>query len=408
MYQSTTRQVDTDQPKKDYSKNLDIIESFLKYSCIKVNADKCHTLSYIYRDRKRFFEEEQFTISGNPIPVCNLAESIEYLGTDTTTTMKIRMQGIDCVVEETKQLIQNIGEAPLSLNQKLYAIRTFAIPKLDFVMMSGRVPYNTARDIDTLIRTTINKHIKGVNIPTDLFYTHWKDGGFSLIKLHDRAIYMRLKTFMTLYNSRSFKTRKAMRVFTEEERLYRKIQIIKEGEDEQFMNWKIEPKMNKGTDSISIHALRSAQKLKITIKTDEETGNIIKRDRKLLNTILRRISISACIGSYFIFHKMPFKEYKNEYESVDKEIEDEENILTEDDNSNDTFEGKEGEDQNTNDEEEGDDEQKFSNEGTTSEDDYNDDTAEGVEQNTDEDEEQELSNGGTMPEDDTINDAVLF
>ena len=676
--------------KEGLQQNLDIIESFLKYSCIKVNADKCHTLSYIYRDRKRFFEEEQFTISGNPIPVCNLAESIEYLGTDTTTTMKIRMQGIDCVVEETKQLIQNIGEAPLSLNQKLYAIRTFAIPKLDFVMMSGRVPYNTARDIDTLIRTTINKHIKGVNIPTDLFYTHWKDGGFSLIKLHDRAIYMRLKTFMTLYNSRSFKTRKAMRVFTEEERLYRKIQIIKEGEDEQFMNWKIESKMNKGTDSISIHALRSAQKLNIKIKTDEETGNIIaytnaaihnnedtnnveipeyitgekpntgliittprellryatknlreesreklvenravghsfvdiknasyantfighykhtlndsiaswivkarcnllftgtlalkthmpaeqvpccpycgtkgndtlshringcksnmaeqtkrhnniqniilaymknrlgnnkryktnstmnslgiqlnkeqaslkpdiiawdeknvwivefscvyanigkdgnkleftynqkvnkytdlvkaceekskrevklfviivsslgaiysksideiqellqitKRNRKLLNTILRRISISACIGSYFIFHKMPFKEYKNEYEGVDKEIEDDENIMSEDDNSNDTVEGKEGEVENTNDDEEGnDDEQEFSSEGTMSEEDYSDDAVEGEEgedEYTDEeeegnDDEHERSNGGTTAEDDTNNDTV--
>ena len=67
-------------------------------------------------------------------------------------------------------------------------------------------------------------------------------------------------------------------------------------------------------------------------------------EKKTMKAILRRISLSACIGSYFIFNNLKFKEYKvdtnsvnNDKETQDVDVDDEhrsEAILGEDKNSN--------------------------------------------------------------------------
>ena len=254
--------------------NLNIVEEFLRYSKIQVNANKCHTISYVYRDRKRIYEEEPFIIANENIPVSNLAESIEYLGIDATTTNKIRKHGAMAAVEKMCNLIRKIGDSTLSLNQKIYAIKTFAIPQLDYILINKRINNETADDIDRLIRTTINNHIKGVKLPISLFYTHWKDGGLSILKIKERAICLRAKTFMALFNSKSEKTRNAMRAFVESERRFRNIKTINNNDEVKFLDWKIEDNMRRGTDTITIHALRSVKKLGMMFKVDPDTNEI--------------------------------------------------------------------------------------------------------------------------------------
>ena len=257
--------------------NLNIVDEFLRYAKVTVNTNKCHTMSYVYRDRKRYYEEEPFQIAGEDIPVSNLAESIEYLGTDATTTNRIRKHGVLAGIERMKDLVKQIANSMLTLNQKIYAIKTFAIPQLDYILTNKRIDLKVADEIDRLIRRVINLHVRGAKLPISLFYTHWKDGGLSITKLKERAICLRAKTFMELYNTRSEKVRTAMRVFTESERMYRKIgKLVDEDEEETFLNWKIEDgAMHKGTDTITIHALRSVKKLGIRFTLDEDTDNII-------------------------------------------------------------------------------------------------------------------------------------
>ena len=79
---------------------------------------------------------------------------------------------------------------------------------------------------------------------------------------------------MALYNTNSTKVREAMRIFTESEREYRRIGTINTNEESKFFNWKIEEKMKKGTDTITIHALRSALKLDLKVELDPETDDI--------------------------------------------------------------------------------------------------------------------------------------
>ena len=74
-----------------------------------------------------------------------------------------------------------------------------------------------------------------------------------------------------------------MRIYTESERERRKIPTIRDNEEEVFLNWKVEEKMNKGTDSIIVHALRSAKKLDLKVKINEDTDNIEIVARQLEN-----------------------------------------------------------------------------------------------------------------------------
>ena len=75
----------------------------------------------------------------------------------------------------------------------------------------------------------------------------------------------------------------------------------------------------------------------------KELLRISKKDNKLLNTVLRRMSISACIGSYFIYNKLPFKEYKNEYEQEENDKTSEATVSEDDSTQN---EGSEEEETN--------------------------------------------------------------
>lgn len=188
-------------------------------------------------------------------------------------------------MESIKKLIKKIAGSMLTLNQKIYAIKTFAIPQLDYILTNKRIDLKTADEIDRLIMVSINKHIKGVRLPVSVFYTHWKDRGLSLTKLKERAICLRAKTFMALYNTQSTKVRIAMRQFAESERKRRKIDTLKdEDEEEIFLNWKVEENMRNGTDTIVIHALRSIKKLNIRFEVDEDTDNI--------TAIIKQIDIS--------------------------------------------------------------------------------------------------------------------
>lgn len=141
------------------------------------------------------------------------------------------------------------------------------------------------KELDQIIRTTINKHVKGVHLQVDLFYTHWKDGGFSFQPLHDRALELRAKTFMDLCNSNSEKVRNSMRFFVVSEQEFRNIDTCNENEDTIFLNWKLPEKIESGTDTITLHALRTAQKLNFCLEVNQET-EMLKLYSNLTNHLL--------------------------------------------------------------------------------------------------------------------------
>ena len=264
---------------------LQTVQEFFNYSKLQVNVNKCKMMSYILADGKRYFDEENFTLGNQQIPNATLADNIRYLGTDVSTAETIRVKGTEHCIKSVETLIDKIDNSVLSLSQKIYAIRTFAIPKLDYLLTNGRVSLNKMNSIDMRIRSLINKHVKGVHLPKNIFYTHWKDGGFSLQSLHKRTLALRVKTFMTLFNSKCETVNNAMYFFVESERIYRNIETTSNPSNRDketfFLDWVIPKEMNKGTDTIVIHALRAAEKLKIKLLYDGATCNISAEIREI-------------------------------------------------------------------------------------------------------------------------------
>ena len=275
------------ETKEGMRRNLEIVQRFVQYSKLTINTNKCHSISYLYENRRRFYDNEPFYIGEDPIPISTLNESVEYLGVGTATSHRVRRLGVNALIEETKNLIIKIGESKLSLNQKIYAIKVFAIPKLDYALSNSKCTFEKLKEIDTLIRSTIDRHVGGTKIPVNLFYTHWKDGGFSLIPMQERARILITKSFVSMCNSRNQKTKEAMKEFIESERNFRGIPLTQhdsfdEVSEHGFLNWNMETNNTRGTDTIIFHAFRASKKLDFNIKMGD-SGVYIEAQMEMPN-----------------------------------------------------------------------------------------------------------------------------
>ena len=121
------------------------------------------------------------------------------------------------------------------MSQKIHAIKTFALPTLDYALTEGKVKVSTMKRIDKKVREAIKKHIKS-NLPNEVFYTHWKDGGLSLQPLEERMYTLRMKTFIALLNSQSTKTKALMKEFVKDGKRYRNIPIRVIGSNDSLKN----------------------------------------------------------------------------------------------------------------------------------------------------------------------------
>ena len=263
------------EDREGMERNISILEQFLQYSKLEVNCSKCHSLSYIINENNnRDYDNVPFQINGQDVHCTTLAEGIQYLGTTTAATNRIREHGTDETINEVEKLLDNIKESPLTLAQKIHAIKTFAIPKLDYILTEGKAQLKKMKALDRKIRTVIHKHIH-TTVPKALYYTHWRDGGFSIQSLYERARMLRIKAFAAMYNSPNEKTKNLMREFVDSERRHRSIGIRNIGSnshpnDRIFLNWLLPERIRKGTDTITLRAKEAADYFGITIKLIED------------------------------------------------------------------------------------------------------------------------------------------
>ena len=87
------------------------------------------------------------------------------------------------------------------------------MPTLDYVLTERKVKTKTMKSIDKQIREIIKEHVKS-NLPNEIFYTSWRNGGLSLEETEKRMYALRIKSYIALYNSCN-KTRALMEEFTE-------------------------------------------------------------------------------------------------------------------------------------------------------------------------------------------------
>ena len=90
-------------------------------------------------------------------------------------------------------------------------------------MINSVCPQKDLTLLDLQIRKGINNLCKSKGIPTDFFYTNWKDGGLDLHNLWERSHILNIRSLITMINSRDPTVKKFFEQMIKDETEYRDI-----------------------------------------------------------------------------------------------------------------------------------------------------------------------------------------
>jgi hypothetical protein len=83
-------------------------------------------------------------------------------------------------IEKIKPIIERAKNSKIKVNQMLNAIRTFALPRLNYYMMNSIFSKRELDKLDLYIRKVINVLVGGLPLSKDVFYWNWKYGGLGI------------------------------------------------------------------------------------------------------------------------------------------------------------------------------------------------------------------------------------
>jgi hypothetical protein len=188
---------------------LDALAKFCNYTGMKINVKKCVALAELwegdravkldapfvhrkYEGQDSFTHEDQWG-AGEEIPT---ETSSLYLGTTIAFNKEDEAKHGKHILESMQENILAIGRSRLNLTQKLHAIKTFELPRIDFRMMNGDIYQSDLREFDSWLRGQIMGWFKIPGIATEVFLMSWRDGGFTLPSLEERQYTMVIRTLL--------------------------------------------------------------------------------------------------------------------------------------------------------------------------------------------------------------------
>ena len=151
-------------------------------------------------------------------------------------------------------------------------------------MINSVCPQKDLTLLDLQIRKGINNLCKSKGIPTDFFYTNWKDGGLDLHNLLERSHILNIRSLITMINSRDPTVKKFFEQMIKDETEYR--DIIKDP-NSPYMNiafddnGSIKQTNKQSNNTLFTRAINSLHDLRIHLTTDED--NTLSLGDVLLN-----------------------------------------------------------------------------------------------------------------------------
>lgn len=254
---------------------------FGKHTGICPAQQKCVTYSVTREHGRTAADMNNLHIDNVIIPNLHLGETFKYLGTPIGSRKTARIEGSEAQLEKMLRLVTRLGRSGLKFSQKLHALRSFAIPMMDFLLTNGQIRSTSLERADQKIRTILNEHCKGVHLPIELFYTDWKDGGLGLASLHERQHILKLSLLATLQCSSDRDTvgwsSSSLEKYAERRRF-----PTDRGEQE-FLNWFVDrnnPVRAAGHDSLAGQAHIAATKLSVGFNIGSLGKTVVIRDMK--------------------------------------------------------------------------------------------------------------------------------
>jgi hypothetical protein len=230
---------------------LDILDKFCNYTGIKINVKKCVALAELWEgDRavkldtpfvyRKFEGQDPFSHleqwgADEEIPT---ETSSLYLGTTIGFNKEDEAKHGKHIIDSMEENILAIGRSRLNLTQKLHAIETFELPRIDFRMMNGDIYRPDLRAFDSWLRGQIMSWLRIPGIATEVFLMSWRDAGFTLPSLEERQYTMVIRTLLDVMATADVDLLKIMRQFEKEEAERYGCTVVDRKEDEGgFMRW---------------------------------------------------------------------------------------------------------------------------------------------------------------------------
>jgi hypothetical protein len=250
---------------------LKSLEAFTRWSKMEVNAGKCVTASYLLDgNRHRSSLAEPLRFEGHEIPNLTLDQSLKYLGSPITARRTVKLQAVQSKILEVEILLEKIMKSPLLTVQKIDAVKTFLIPSLDFMMLTGEIGRKQLTRLDKKIRASMDRELKVRGLPVECHHMSWRDGGLSYPSLKDRQDVLTIRSFAQMVLSKDSKVRDAMYAFSESERRCRGIAEVETESNQMFLNWSDECIEKSGTSSIIERARQGVERLKLRMRITED------------------------------------------------------------------------------------------------------------------------------------------
>jgi hypothetical protein len=239
--------------RENLNRLTDAISNFMSFAKIHFNPDKCKLIQY---NPDKEMEVDLFLKDdkGNDkkVEVCKVNETVKYLGVPLGIMKLIRMKFNEHKVGSIMKILHRLKESGLKITQIIHAIKTFVLPRMDYIMMNSIVKLTSLEKIDRFIRKIINEKVGGPCLSTDLFYSSWKNGGFGLKLLTERYAACNLNNIAHFF-LRGDDTRNLIKWQLHEEARVRKIEMVddEKNENNYFFNWNLERKILKGRISFN-------------------------------------------------------------------------------------------------------------------------------------------------------------
>ena len=287
------------------------LEEFAARTGINIAPHKCMAIMRTHT------ENPQIQICGTNIPIRRTSESITYLGAPISGNKSTRIKFASPEMSEAMNKVKLLFKSQLTITQKLQALKSFILPKLDYLLANGQVGQEQTQTLDSFIRGRIMAELNANNIPKDFIHMESKRGGLGVQETTERAQTLTLASFIKQVLSKQEHVRALARTTIAEEEMSRVITKLEDEDEEHiFLDWKIVdgnveevyPRnrtnctVNRAFEAAkTINARLTVQSDHVTLTIGEQTPIIIRDNVQIMKTInsnLQNLRIEKAIDEY--------------------------------------------------------------------------------------------------------------
>ena len=249
---------------------LSTLSDFQDLSSIQVAPHKCTTLARIESNAQR----TPFIFKGEEIPISSSFESISYLGAKISGVRNTTLENGRNVADNLKEQIIALFNSPLTSSQKIVALRSYLIPKLEYTMANGEIPVKTLVKLNEKIRGLVAKELHLISVPIDFYYSSTSLGGLGIPDLKAKQDLEKIIQFTRLATSNDETSRMFIQQMTLDEERFRKVvKVDTDEENAHFNDWKMEDgiiaqESDHMTSCAAVKAASSANRLNLQLSAE--------------------------------------------------------------------------------------------------------------------------------------------